>query len=107
MSRVTSQTKPSKLIHRKWLSIVLASTGWLTHTAILDSSINNRKSSLPPRRLTRTCPHEPLGSMVAIYTTETREYDKAWEAIHQALKAGRLIAPELIDRLKKESGRPI
>jgi len=53
----------------------------------------------------KTCPYEPYGSMVAIYTTETREYDKAWDAVHQAWKSGRWIAPELILRLTKASGR--
>ena len=53
----------------------------------------------------KNCPYEPFGSMVWIYTTETREYDKAWEAIYQGLKAGRFVAPELIVRLKRESGR--
>ncbi len=53
----------------------------------------------------KSCPYEPLSSMVGIYVTETREYDKAWEAVRRAQKWDRLIAPELIERLKKESGR--
>ncbi len=53
----------------------------------------------------KSCPYEPFASMVGIYVTETREYDKAWEAAHRAQKAGRLIAPAVIERLKKESGR--
>jgi tetratricopeptide (TPR) repeat protein len=52
-----------------------------------------------------SCPYDPLASLVAFYTTETREYDKAWETLHQAQKARRWIAPEVIDRLKKDSGR--
>ena len=53
----------------------------------------------------KTCPNEPFGAMVAIYTTEIHQYDKAWEKVHQAQKAGQWIAPELIDQLKKDSGR--
>jgi tetratricopeptide (TPR) repeat protein len=53
----------------------------------------------------KSCPYDPLGNGVAIYTTETREYDKAWEMVHQAQKVNRRIAPELIERLKKESRR--
>lgn len=53
----------------------------------------------------KNCPYEPFGSMVGIYTTETREYDKAWQAIHQAQKSGRWVPPDLIYRLMKESGR--
>ena len=52
----------------------------------------------------KSCPYEPVASMVGIYV-ETREYDQAWKAVHQAQKAGRWIAPELIERLKKQSGR--
>jgi tetratricopeptide (TPR) repeat protein len=52
-----------------------------------------------------SCPYDPAASLVAFYTTETREYDKAWEMLHQVQKARRWIAPEVIDRLKKDSGR--
>jgi tetratricopeptide (TPR) repeat protein len=52
-----------------------------------------------------SCPYDPVASLVAFYTTETREYDKAWEMLHQAQKARRWISPEVIDRLKKDSGR--
>ena len=38
----------------------------------------------------KTCPYEPYSSMVAIYTTETREYDKAWEAVGRAGEGGPL-----------------
>jgi len=51
------------------------------------------------------CPYEPFETMVAIYTTETHQYDKAWEAVHQAQKVNRRISPKLIERLKKDSGR--
>lgn len=53
----------------------------------------------------KSCPIEPFAAMAAIYTTETRQYDKAWEMVHQAQKSGRRIMPELIDRLKKDSER--
>jgi tetratricopeptide (TPR) repeat protein len=52
-----------------------------------------------------SCPYDPAASLVAFYTTETREYDKAWEMLHQVQKARRWIAPEVIERLKKDSGR--
>lgn len=53
----------------------------------------------------KSCPYDPFGNSVAIYTTETHEYDKAWEMLHRAMKMGRAVAPELIVRLQKESGR--
>jgi len=52
-----------------------------------------------------SCPYDPVASLVAFYTTETREYDKAWEMLRQAQKARRWISPEVIDRLKNDSGR--
>jgi tetratricopeptide (TPR) repeat protein len=52
-----------------------------------------------------SCPYDPAANLVAFYTTETREYDKAWEMLHQVQKAKRWIAPEVVERLKKDSGR--
>jgi len=53
----------------------------------------------------KSCPYDPFGNAVAIYTNETHEYDKAWEMVHLALKAHHLIAPELMASLIKNSGR--
>jgi hypothetical protein len=53
----------------------------------------------------KSCPYDALGNGIEIYTIETHEYDKAWEMVHQGQKANRLIAPELIDRLEKDSKR--
>jgi len=53
----------------------------------------------------KSCPYEPFASMVNIYVNQTHEYDKAWEAVHRAQAANRPIAPELIERLQKISGR--
>jgi hypothetical protein len=53
----------------------------------------------------KSCPYDPFGNSVAIYTNETHEYNKAWEMVNRALKARRLIAPDLIHRLMKDSGR--
>ncbi len=52
-----------------------------------------------------SCPVDPFGEMIAFYTNTTREYDKAWELVHQSQKATRWIAPELLAKLKKESAR--
>lgn len=53
----------------------------------------------------KSCPYNPLENGVAIYTNETREYDKAWEMVHQAEKVNRRISPKVIEKLKKESAR--
>jgi tetratricopeptide (TPR) repeat protein len=53
----------------------------------------------------KSCPYEPYNALVAFYTTEDRQYDKAWELVHQAQKLKRRIEPEQLERLKKDSGR--
>ena len=53
----------------------------------------------------KSCPYDPFANSVAIYTNETHEYDKAWEMVRRAAKMGHPIAPELIERLWKNSGR--
>lgn len=50
------------------------------------------------------CSCEPYNSLLVIYIT-TRQYDKAWEFVHRAQKAKYQISDELVDLLKKESGR--
>jgi len=50
--------------------------------------------------------HASLSSLWSRCTpSKPRQYDKACERVHQAQKVHRRIAPELIDRLKKESAR--
>ena len=51
------------------------------------------------------CGCDPFEALVALYTVETRQYDEAWEVVHLAQRSNRRISPELIERLKKDSGR--
>ena len=51
------------------------------------------------------CPYQPYDSLVAFYTTEMHQYDKAWDFVHRARESGVRIQPELMDKLKKNSGR--
>jgi tetratricopeptide (TPR) repeat protein len=51
------------------------------------------------------CSCDPYNPLVAYYDGESRQYDKAWEVVHKAQKAKRWIAPELLESLKKDSGR--
>lgn len=51
------------------------------------------------------CSCDPYFPLIMIYTTETKEYDKAWEVIRLARKSGRWISPDVIEQLKKDSGR--
>ena len=50
------------------------------------------------------CSCEPYDSLLSIYT-QTGQYDKAWEFVHQAQKAKHFLDGGLIDLLKKQSGR--
>jgi hypothetical protein len=49
------------------------------------------------------CSCEPYNSLLVIYT-DTKQFDKAWDLVHREQKSNRL-APELVDLLKKASGR--
>jgi tetratricopeptide (TPR) repeat protein len=51
------------------------------------------------------CPYQPYDSIVAFYTTETPKYDQAWDFVHQARKSGIRLQPEIVEKLKKDSGR--
>jgi tetratricopeptide (TPR) repeat protein len=51
------------------------------------------------------CPYQPYESLVAFYTTEMHQYDKAWGFVHRARESGVRIQPQLVDKLKKNSGR--
>jgi tetratricopeptide (TPR) repeat protein len=53
----------------------------------------------------KSCPYDPFENGVAIYTTETHEYDKAWAIVYRGLKMGKPISPGLIQQLMKDSGR--
>ena len=52
-----------------------------------------------------SCPYEPYNVLVAFYTTQNPQYDKAWEMVHRAQELKRRIEPEQLERLKKDSGR--
>ena len=51
------------------------------------------------------CACDPYEPLIALYTVETRQYDEAWEVLHMAQRSKKWISPELIERLKKDSGR--
>jgi tetratricopeptide (TPR) repeat protein len=53
----------------------------------------------------KSCPYDPFANGVAIYTTETHEYDKAWSIVYRGLKVGHPISPGLMEQLMKDSGR--
>jgi hypothetical protein len=51
------------------------------------------------------CSCEPHNPLLGLYLGPNRQYDKAWDLVHRAQKSGKWIAPELLESLKRESGR--
>ena len=51
------------------------------------------------------CSCDPYNPLLGLYTSETRQFDKAWEIVRKARKSKPWIAPELLEKLKKDSGR--
>jgi tetratricopeptide (TPR) repeat protein len=51
------------------------------------------------------CSCDPYNPLVALYGDVSRQYDKGWRVVHKARKSKRWIAPELLEKLKKDSGR--
>jgi hypothetical protein len=50
------------------------------------------------------CSCDPYNPLLGLYT-EDRRYDQSWGVVRKAQKSKKWIAPEALDRLKKESGR--
>ena len=51
------------------------------------------------------CACDPYEPLVALYTVETRQYDEAWDVVHLAQRSHKWLSPDLMERLKKDSGR--
>jgi tetratricopeptide (TPR) repeat protein len=51
------------------------------------------------------CSCDPYGPLIALYDGVSRRYDRSWEIVHQARKSHRWIAPEVLESLRRDSGR--
>jgi tetratricopeptide (TPR) repeat protein len=69
-----------------------------------DAAIADYEKSIDTGATADGCSCDPYNPLLALYT-EGRRYDQAWEVVQKARKSGKWIAPESVDRLKKESGR--
>ena len=69
-----------------------------------DAAISDFEKSLDLGATADGCSCDPYNPLLALYT-EGRRYDQAWGVVHTAQKSKKWIAPEMLDRLKKESGR--
>jgi tetratricopeptide (TPR) repeat protein len=69
-----------------------------------DAAIADYEKSIDTGATADGCSCDPYNPLLALYTDGGR-YDQAWGVIYKARKSGKWIAPESLDRLKKESGR--
>jgi len=69
-----------------------------------DAAIADLEKSIDLGATADGCSCDPYNPLLWRYT-DGRRYDQAWQVVHQAQKSKKWIAPESLDRLKKESGR--
>jgi tetratricopeptide (TPR) repeat protein len=69
-----------------------------------DDAIADFEKSIDLGATADDCSCDPYNPLLALYT-EGRQYDLAWGVVHKVQKSKKWIAPESLDRLKKESGR--
>jgi tetratricopeptide (TPR) repeat protein len=69
-----------------------------------DAAIADYEKSIDLGATADGCSCDPYNPLLALYI-EGQRYDQAWAVVHQAQKSKKWIAPESLDKLKKESGR--
>jgi len=69
-----------------------------------DAAIADYEKSLDLGATADGCSCDPYNPLIALYA-EGRRYDQAWVVVQKAQKSKKWIAPEMLDELKKESGR--
>jgi len=69
-----------------------------------DAAISDFEKSIDLGATADGCSCDPYNPLLALYT-EGQRYDRAWGVVDKARTSGKWIAPESLDRLKKESGR--
>jgi tetratricopeptide (TPR) repeat protein len=69
-----------------------------------DAAIADYEKSIDIGATADGCSCDPYNPLLELYA-EGRRYDPGWGVVHKARKSRKWIAPELLDRLKKESGR--
>ena len=69
-----------------------------------DAAIADYEKSIDLGATADPCSCDPYNPLLALYAA-SRRYDQAWGVVHKAQTSKKWIAPESLDRLKKESGR--
>jgi tetratricopeptide (TPR) repeat protein len=69
-----------------------------------DAAIADYEKSIDMGATADGCSCDPYNPLFGLYD-ENRRYDQAWEVVHKARRSKKWIVPELLDKLKKDSGR--
>jgi Flp pilus assembly protein TadD len=69
-----------------------------------DAAIADYEKSIDLDATADPCSCDPYNPLLYLYTNG-RRYDQAWGLVHKAQNSKKWIAPESLDKLKKESGR--
>ena len=69
-----------------------------------DAAIADYEKSIDTGASADGCSCDPYNPLFGLYA-ENRRYDQAWVVVHQARQSRKWIEPELLDKLKKDSGR--
>lgn len=77
-------------------------TGMKVEAAVTDYE---NSIAIDPTPQTEGCDCESYDALLGLYVFETHQYDKGWELVHKAQASHQRISPELVDELKKASGR--
>jgi hypothetical protein len=72
---------------------------------LYDLAIADYERSIELGAPTDGCECDPYWPLAALYLDAKRDYDAAWRVVHAAQKGKGFVAPEFIERLKRESGR--
>jgi len=72
---------------------------------LYDLAIADYERSIELGAPTDGCECDPYWPLAALYLDAKHDYDAAWRVVHAAQKARGFVAPEFIERLRKESGR--
>ena len=51
------------------------------------------------------CSCEPYNPLLGLYLNEKRDHDKAWKTVRRAFHKKQWMAPELLEQLRRDSGR--
>ena len=70
-----------------------------------DAAIAGYEKSIGMGVSADSCSCDPYAPLAWLYDDVSQRYDKSWAIVHKAQESRRWISPELLEKLKKDSGR--